>query len=50
MLHSLDDTETLLKWPEIQALFSSGYAYRTGHPPIIDLVSKFVTWLIDINY
>lgn len=32
ILHSLDDTETLLEWSEIERLLSSIYASKTGRP------------------
>lgn len=39
ILHSLDDTEALLEWPEIERLLSSIYASKTGRPsyPLLTL-------------
>lgn len=39
ILHSLDDTETLLDWSEIEILLSSIYAAKTGRPsyPLLTL-------------
>ena len=39
ILHSLDDTEALLEWSEIESLLSSIYAAKTGRPsyPLLTL-------------
>ena len=39
ILHSLDDTEALLEWSEIEGLLSSIYASNTGRPsyPLLTL-------------
>ena len=39
ILHSLDDTEALLEWSEIERLLSSIYASKTGRPsyPLLTL-------------
>lgn len=48
ILHSLDDTEALLEWSEIERLLSSIYASKTGRPsyPLLTLFRSLLlgTW------
>lgn len=51
ILHSLDQTEALLEWFEIETLLSSIYAAKTGRPsfPLQDPVSKLtVRYMVSI--
>jgi IS5 family transposase len=49
ILRSLDDTESLLEWGEIEKLLSSIYASKTGHPSY-PLLSLFRSLLLGIWY
>ncbi len=49
ILHSLDDTETLLDWSEIETLLSSIYAGTTGRPSY-PLLSLFRSLMLAIWY
>ena len=40
IVHSLDDTEALLYWKEIEALLSPIYGSKTGRPAF-ELISRF---------
>ena len=44
ILHSLDDTETLLEWSEIESLLSSIYSSKTGRPsdPLLTLFGSLL--------
>ena len=48
ILHSLDDTEALLEWSEIERLLSAIYASKTGRPsyPLLTLFRSLLigTW------
>lgn len=49
ILHSLDDTEALLEWSEIEGLLSSIYAAKTGRPSY-PLLTLFRSLLLGIWY
>jgi len=49
ILHSLDDTEALLEWSEIENLLSSIYASKTGRPSY-PLLTLFRSLLLGIWY
>lgn len=49
ILHSLDDTEALLDWSQIEALLSSIYASNTGRPSY-PLLTLFRSLLLGIWY
>lgn len=49
ILHSLDDTEALLEWPEIERLLSSIYSSKTGRPSY-PLLTLFRSLLLGVWY
>jgi IS5 family transposase len=49
ILHSLDDTEALLDWSEIEALLSSIYSAKTGRPSY-PLLTLFRSLLLGVWY
>jgi len=49
ILHSLDDTEALLEWPEIEKLLSSIYSSSTGRPSY-PLLTLFRSLLLGVWY
>ena len=48
-LNSLDDTEALLDWSEIENLLSSIYSAKTGRPSY-PLLTLFTSLLLEIWY
>ena len=49
ILHSLDDTEALLEWSEIESLLSSIYSSKTGRPSY-PLLTLFRSLLLGMWY
>ena len=49
ILHSLDDTEALLEWSEIETLLSSIYSSSTGRPSY-PLLALFRSLLLGVWY